>query len=162
MAHSWISLIGAVMCAGSLGYGVAVLVAVRTRIRPASRPTRGFPAATLLKPLCGAEPETYECLRSFCEQDYPDYQVIFGVSDVRDPVVAIVHRLQREFPHRDLQLTVDRALHGTSRKVSNLINMMPYVRHEYLVLSDGDVRVASDYLENVVAPLLDPSVGIVT
>jgi ceramide glucosyltransferase len=162
MAHSWISLIGAFICAGSLGYGVAVLVAVRTRIRPASRPAREFPAATLLKPLCGAEPETYECLRSFCEQDYPDYQVIFGVSDPRDPVVAIVHRLQREFPHRDLQLTVDRALHGTSRKVSNLINMMPYVRHEYLVLSDGDVRVASDYLENVVAPLLDPSVGIVT
>jgi ceramide glucosyltransferase len=162
MTHSWISLLGILLCAAALCYSLTALVAVRTRIRPATYRPSEFPAVTLLKPLCGAEPETYECLRSFCEQTYPEYQVIFGVSDLTDPVIAIVHRLQREFPHLDLQLTVNRALHGTSRKVSNLVNMMPLVRHEYLVLSDSDVRVPADYLQNVVAPLLDPSVGIVT
>jgi ceramide glucosyltransferase len=162
MNHSWISLLGQLLCAAAASYGVLAFVAVRSRIRPVSRLPMHLPAVTLLKPLCGAEPETYECLRSFCLQNYPQYQLIFGVSDAEDPVIDIVRRLQREFPQRDLQLTVDRALHGTSRKVSNLINMMPLVRHEYLVLSDSDVRVPADYLMNVVAPLLDPSVGIVT
>ena len=162
MTHSWISLLGQLLCAAAAGYGVIAFAAVRSRIRPASRLPMDLPAVTLLKPLCGAEPETYECLRSFCLQNYPQYQLIFGVSDAEDPVIDIVRRLQREFPQRDLQLTVDRALHGTSRKVSNLINMMPRVRHEYLVLSDSDVRVPADYLTNVIAPLLDPSVGIVT
>src|SRR6185437_5883696 len=51
---------------------------------------------------------------------------------------------------------------GSSRKVSNLINMMPLARHEYLVIADSDVRVAPDYLAKVVPPLLDSRVGIVT
>ena len=64
-----------------------------------------------------------------------------------DPAVAIVNRLQREFPDRDLHLTIDRRQHGgSSRKVSNLINMMPHARHDFLVLSDSDVRVKRDYL----------------
>jgi ceramide glucosyltransferase len=123
---------------------------------------RNQPPVTILKPLCGAEPETYECLRSFCDQAYPQFQVIFGVRDAGDPVLAIVDRLKREFPRRDLQVAVDRRQHGSSRKVSNLINMMPLARHEYLILSDSDVRVQRDYLAKIVAPLLDEGVGIVT
>jgi ceramide glucosyltransferase len=162
MAHNLTSFAGLLLCAAAVGYSVAVLLAVGTRLRPGLRPGTDAPPVTVLKPLCGVEPDTYECLRSFCEQDYAHYQVIFGVSDIDDPVIAIVRRLQREFPKRDLALTVNRSLHGTSRKVSNLINMMPMARHDYLVLSDSDVRVTPDYLENVVTPLLDPTVGIVT
>jgi ceramide glucosyltransferase len=112
--------------------------------------------------LCGAEPDTYECLRSFCDQDYPHFQVVFGVAELSDPVIAIVERLRLEFPHRDLDLIVDRRQHGNSRKVSNLVNMMPLARHDIFVISDSDVRVGRDYLTRVVAPLLDPEVGIVT
>jgi cellulose synthase/poly-beta-1,6-N-acetylglucosamine synthase-like glycosyltransferase len=144
MSYSWINILGLLLCAAAVGYSVIAIVAVRSRIRPVSRLPLDLPPVTLLKPLCGAEPETYECLRSFCLQDYPHYQVIFGVSDTDDPVIEIVRRLQREFPDCGLQLTVNRALHGTSRKVSNLINMMPQVRHEYLVLSDSDVRVPAE------------------
>ena len=138
MPHSWMALSGFLLCAAAVAYSLAVFVAIRMRIKPCGAVFDDFPAVSLLKPLCGAEPETYECLRSFCDQDYPQFQVIFGVSDPGDPVIAIVHQLQREFPRRDLQLTVDCSMHGTSRKVSNLINMMPSVRHEYLVLSDSD------------------------
>jgi ceramide glucosyltransferase len=120
------------------------------------------PPVTIFKPLCGAEPETYEYLRSFCDQDYPEFQVIFGVADANDPVLGIVERLQAEFTHRDLRIVVDRRLHGTSRKVSNLVNMMPLAQHEFFVISDSDVRVARDYLAHVVAPLLDRRVGVVT
>ncbi len=93
-----------------------------------------LPAATVLKPLCGAETETYECLRSFCDQEYPAFQVIFGVADPNDPVIGIAQRLQREFPQRDLQLVIDGRQHGSSRKVSNLVNMMAYADHDYIVV----------------------------
>jgi ceramide glucosyltransferase len=143
-------------------YAVIAVVAANRRIRGLQVMPQDAPPVTILKPLCGAEPETYECLRSFCDQAYPEFQVVFGVCDSQDPVVAIVERLQKEFPERDLSLIIDRRQHGSSRKVSNLINMMPLVRHEFLVLSDSDVRVGRDYLAKVVAPLQDDGVGIVT
>jgi ceramide glucosyltransferase len=153
---------GYALAAFAMIYAVIACIAVSMRIKVSRIAAGGMPAVTILKPLCGAEPETYECLRSFCDQSYPEFQVVFGVSDSLDPAVAIVNRLQSEFPRLDLQIAVDRRQHGSSRKVSNLINMMPLARHEYLVVSDSDVRVPRDYLARVVAPLLETDVGIVT
>jgi ceramide glucosyltransferase len=159
---------GLALTVGAMAYSVAAWVAVRTQISasgvrlPETRSPERAPPATIFKPLCGAEPDTYECLRSFCDQDYPHFQVVFGVAELSDPVIAIVERLRLEFPHRDLDLIVDRRQHGNSRKVSNLVNMMPLARHDIFVISDSDVRVGRDYLTRVVAPLLDPEVGIVT
>jgi len=162
MFNPWVVWGGFALTTLAMAYGVLAWLAILTRIRPAARPLRSAPPVTIFKPLCGAEPETYECLRSFCDQDFPVFQVVFGVADLNDPVVAIVERLQREFPHRQLQIAVDRRQHGTSRKVSNLVNMMPLAHHDFFVISDSDVRVGRDYLARVVAPLLDSDVGIVT
>jgi ceramide glucosyltransferase len=159
---------GLALTACTMVYSLAAWLAVRAKIRPSGlrspklRSSAQMPPATIFKPLCGAEPETYNCLRSFCDQDYPHFQVVFGVADLNDPVVAIVERLKREFSHRDLELVVDREQHGSSRKVSNLVNMMPLARHDVFVISDSDVQVGRDYLARVVAPLLDSDVGIVT
>jgi ceramide glucosyltransferase len=159
---------GFAITACTMAYSLTAWLAVRTQIRlsgrgsPKLRSSAPMPPATIFKPLCGAEPETYDCLRSFCDQDYRHFQVVFGVADLNDPVVAIIERLKREFPHRDLDLIVDRRQHGSSRKVSNLVNMMSLARHDIFVISDSDVRVGRDYLTRVVAPLLDPEVGIVT
>ncbi len=143
-------------------YSVIAWLAVCTRLRSSRGACREMPAVTVLKPLCGAEADTYECLRSFCDQEYPEFQVIFGIADSNDPVVAVAQRLRREFPQRDVQIVIDARQHGSSRKVSNLVNMMPQAKHDHFVVSDSDVRVKRDYLAKVVAPLLDPDVGIVT
>lgn len=147
-------------------YSIAAALAIRTAIAPrpesVSRAGNGQGLVTVLKPLCGADPDTYECLRSFCMQELPQYQVVFGVREANDAAVPIVRRLQREYPHLDLSLVIDPRSHGCNRKVSNLINMMPAVRHDYLVLSDSDVRVEPDYLRRIAAPLADERVGIVT
>jgi ceramide glucosyltransferase len=153
---------GSVLATLAMVYSVIAWIAVRKPIRSAEGSPGNRPPVTILKPLCGAEPETYACLRSFCDQLYPQFQIVFGVADATDPVVAIVERLQRECPNIDLQMCIDHRQHGSNRKVSNLINMMPLVRHEVLVLSDSDVFVAQDYLARVVRPLTDQSVGIVT
>jgi ceramide glucosyltransferase len=158
----WPTACGYFVTAAATFYCVIAWLAARKPVGAPRSDRVASPKITVLKPLCGAEPETYECLRSYCAQDYPEFQILFGVAEADDPSIAIVARLQREFPDRDLQLIVDRRQHGSSRKISNLINMMANVRYEYLVLADSDVRVKRDYLANIVLPLLDPHVGIVT
>src|SRR5579864_3862067 len=86
----------------SMVYSLITAFATRRTFAPARASHEAFPPVTILKPLFGAQPETYECLRSFCEQAYPQFQVIFGICDPQDPAVAVVHRLQREFPALDL------------------------------------------------------------
>jgi ceramide glucosyltransferase len=163
MPHTWMFWFGTGLSGAAAAYALSACFAVRARLPSAAvADTRDAPPVTILKPLCGAEHELYECLRSFCDQSYPRFQIVFGVSDGNDPAIDVVTRLQREFPQIDLRLAVDRRQHGSSRKVSNLINMMPLASHDYLVMSDSDVRVGRDYLSRVVTPLLDPAVGIVT
>jgi ceramide glucosyltransferase len=151
-----------------MGYSITAWLAVQMRLRstrfyqPVASGPPDAPPVTVLKPLCGAEHELYECLRSFCDQAYARFQIVFGVRDAHDPAVAVVRRLQREFPRGDLEIAIDPRQHGSSGKVSNLINMMPLARYDYLVIADSDVRVTRGYLAKVVAPLLDPGVGIVT
>ena len=139
----------------------AAAAAMRRRPRPPAAATAA-PAVTVLKPLCGVESATYDCLRSFCEQRHPQYQIVFGVQDALDPAQAVVRRLQHEYPGLAIDLVVDARQHGANRKVGNLINMLALARHDHLVIADSDIRVAPDYLEQVVAPLGDPAVGIVT
>jgi ceramide glucosyltransferase len=160
--QSWLVGCGTVLAALAMSYSIAAWVAVRRQSRPTIGNPADSPPVTVLKPLCGAEHGLYECLRSFCEQDYPRFQVIFGVCHPHDPAVAVVRKLMRELPSRDLRIAIDGRSHGSSPKVSNLINMMPLASHEYLVIADSDVRVTRSYLAAVVAPLLDPGVGIVT
>ena len=147
---------------GATIYSILAFGAALWPSRSPCGPLESLPKTTVLKPVCGSEPETYACLRSFCDQQYPEFQIIFGVAAADDPVLAVVQRLQREFPHRDLRILIDRRQHGSSRKVSNLINMMSQASHDYLVIADSDVIVDDRYLAKVVAPLLDAGVGVVT
>ena len=122
-----------------------------------------LPPVSVLKPLCGAEPRLYDCLRSFCEQDYPDFQIVFGVRESGDPAVAVVERLIAEFPHRDIALVCDARLHGANLKISNVMNILPSCRHDILVVSDSDVAVGPHCLRALVADAVaDPLVGAVS
>jgi ceramide glucosyltransferase len=155
---------GALLLVAACGYALMTFCAVLVwNLRAAHRPTGGpQPPVTLLKPLCGTEPELYLNLRSFCLQKYPTYQLVFGVRDASDPAVSAVQRLMREFPRRPIDLVIDETLHGGNRKVSNLLNMLPRARHELLIIADSDTRVGPDYLEAVTRPLLDARTGMVT
>ena len=161
-AQLWLSVLGTVLAALAMEYTIAAALAMRVGRGAATWRTLTLPPATILKPLCGAEPALYEHLRSFCEQHYPSWQVVFGVRDPHDAALEVVHRLRSEFPQLDLQIAINSAQHGISSKVSNLVNMMPLARHDYIVIADSDIRVGPDYLERVIAPLLDERVGIVT
>ncbi|MGC2022231.1 MAG: bacteriohopanetetrol glucosamine biosynthesis glycosyltransferase HpnI [Candidatus Sulfotelmatobacter sp.] len=120
------------------------------------------PAISILKPLRGTDPEMYESFRSHCLQDYPEYEIIFGVSDSNDPAIESVKKLQREFPDRRIQLLVCPKILGANVKVSNLAQMLAEARYDYLIVNDSDIRVEPDYLRRVIAPMADRRVGMVT
>jgi ceramide glucosyltransferase len=117
---------------------------------------------SILKPLRGTDPEMYESLRSHCLQDYAEYEIIFGVSDAADPAIEFVERLKTEFPALPIRLIVCAQRLGANIKVSNLAQMLPQARHDYLIVNDSDIRVEPDYLRRVVAPLADAKIGLVT
>jgi len=125
------------------------------------RPTLAAPVS-ILKPLKGTDPEMYESFRSHCLQDYPEYEIIFGVSDANDPAIQLVEKLRAEFPQRTIRIVICRETLGANTKVSNLAQMVREARYEYLVVNDGDIRVEADYLGRVVDPLVSPGIGLVT
>ncbi len=120
------------------------------------------PPITVLKPLYGSEPLLEEALESFCTQDYPEVQILFGVRDADDPAIAIVRRLQERHPELDMDLVVNPVLHGLNRKISNLMNILPQAKHDILVISDSDIHVSPDYLQHIMAGLNKLNTGLVT
>lgn len=145
-----------------VGYLLAVLWSVR-RFVTRSIAELGFtPPVSILKPLKGADPQIYESFRSHCLQDYPQFEIIFGVNDENDPAVTEVERLRLEFPKIPMQLVVCSEVLGSNRKVSNLVRMLREARHEHVVINDSDIRVERDYLRKVMAPFAEPKVGLVS
>lgn len=141
----------------------AGVIAFRSaRAGGSGRSSQTPPPVSVLKPLKGSDPEMYESFRSHCLQDYPEYEVLFGVSDPSDLAAASVEQLKREFPDRSIQLVVCPKILGPNVKVSNLEQMVQVARYEYLVVNDSDIRVGADYLRRVVAPLANEQVGTVT
>jgi ceramide glucosyltransferase len=156
------AVVGTGLAAAAAIYALCALLVSRAARASPAMPAPPAEPVSVLKPLCGDEPRLYANLRSFCEQEYPAYQILFGLRDAQDPAAAVVARLRTEFPHLDLQLVVDPRVHGTNLKVSNLLNILPFARYDRLVLADSDISVAPDYLRRVTAPLAEAGVGIVT
>lgn len=146
-----------------LAYLVMAIVFVRRLADRPTPPSPSAPSVTILKPLHGAEPGLAENLATFLRQDYAGpVQIVFGVQNPGDPALAIVRDLAQAYPEADIELVVDGRLHGTNRKVSNLINMAERIRHEVIVLADSDMSVRPDYLRRLVGELSRPGVGAVT
>jgi ceramide glucosyltransferase len=144
-------------------YAVLALVAVLVwQIFSATPSAPQLPAVTVLMPLSGAQANLYERLRSFCRQNHPEYQIVFGVRYLTDPALPVVKRLIAEFPSLPIDVVVDPRQHARNFKIPDLITMLSRARHNVLAVSDSNMFVGPDYLANVTAPLLDQSVGLVT
>jgi ceramide glucosyltransferase len=167
MAHQLVRIfagIAGLLALCGMGYYVLCLWSVRSFMRESRRkkPADFTPPVSILKPLRGTDPGMYEAFRSHCLQNYPEFEIIFGVADPHDPAAALVQRLKREFPERRIELVITPLSLGTNLKVSNLVQMLPHARHEYLLVNDSDIRVGPDYLRRVLSPFSDPNVGMVT
>ena len=146
-------------------YAVAIFAALRFfggRRGPDAVPSDFTPPLSILKPIYGLDRETYENYASFCLQDYPEYEILFCVSDEQDAAIPVIAELARKFPERTIRLIVGAEPLGVSDKVNKLCRMVREAAHEIVVVSDSDVRVGPDYLRAIAAPFRDPKVGAVT
>jgi ceramide glucosyltransferase len=158
----------ALACLAALVAGAGVVIALAGWVEVArfgrSRPPppAALPGITVLKPLYGDEPMLEAALASVCAQDYPLFQVVFGVQDAADPALASVVRVRARFPACDIAVVIDDSADGANRKVANLMNMLPFARHDVLVIADSDMHAAPDYLRRIATTLAEPGIGLVT
>ena len=155
---------GYLLALASIAYLVIAIRAVARFPRSLRTAVTGSfqPPVTVLVPAHGAPPGLYRCLRSICDQRYPNFQVVFGLHTPDDPARAVIEGLIAEFPGHDLSLVIDSRMIGANPKNCNLANIYPSARHDVIVMVDSDVRVEPDFLTGVVAPLADRAVGGVT
>jgi ceramide glucosyltransferase len=164
----------------ALGTGVAILAwlpaayylfasgASRRFFRPSvldqtANDKAGFtPPVSVLKPVRGLDRHAVEHFTSFCRQEYPEYEILFGVADASDPAIPVIRQLITDCPGRSMRLIVGAQELGSSSKVNKLCRLVREARHEILVISDSDVSVTPSYLRSVAAPFRDDQVGAVT
>ena len=148
----------------SLGYLFAGLVAISIfkNKNTFSDDKKFQPPISILKPIYGLDPEMYINLKSFCLQNYPKYQIIFGLQDVNDEALPIVKKIIKELNDVDISFIINTERHGTNHKVSNLINMCPSIKYEFMLIADSDMHVNENYLSQVIKPFDDPNTGAIT
>ncbi|HXX56904.1 MAG TPA: ceramide glucosyltransferase [Thermodesulfovibrionales bacterium] len=151
---------------GLIAYGLQIM-AVRSYLCP-PRSGEGdslppsFPSISILKPLKGLDDNLFDNLESFCNQDYPEYEIIFSLQDYNDPAYQIARKIKEKHPRKDISLIVERCDEGLNPKVNNLIPAYRVAKHPLILISDSNVMVDERYLREIVRPMLAPGVGLVS
>jgi ceramide glucosyltransferase len=139
-----------------------VLRAHVARAAAIATPPSSLPPVTIFKPVHGMEEQLAANLESFFQQDYPDYEIIFGVRDADNAAAKIVEEIRARYPEVPSRMIVSGPPEWPNAKVFSLAKMIAASSREYFIISDSDVRVAPDFLRNTIPPLLAPKVGLVT
>ena len=152
----------AVLC-GSLVYSCMQIVAARQymKVRPPAGPTTIEPIS-ILKPLAGLDLDLESNLRTFFEQDYPSFEILFAVRSESDPAVQVVLRLQKEYSTIGSRLVITGEPPYPNAKVFSLERMMAAAANDLLVMSDSDIKVTPDLLRTATAEFQDKRLGVAT
>lgn len=154
----WLAALPALAAAG---YWLLALAAGIRRLFECD-PAPGFsPPLSLLKPVHGREPGLYEALASHAVQQYPEYEILFGLNQPGDPAFEDVRRVAGEFPLRRIRVFAT-PVTTPNGKAGVLARLAATATGEVLLVNDSDIRVEPDYLARVVAPLAEPGNGVVT
>jgi ceramide glucosyltransferase len=127
-----------------------------------SFPSDQLPPVTIFKPVHGMEERLEQNLESFFQQDYPDYEIIIGARSEDDPAILLAERIRRRYPQLKSRIVISGPPEWPNAKVFTLDKMVPLSRNDFFVISDSDVRVDHDFLRNVIPPLFDRKLGLVT
>ena len=120
------------------------------------------PPVSVLKPVHGLEPNLEENLESFFRQDFPNFELIFCARQTNDPGLQIAQRLSKKYPGVKVRILTCGEPPWTNAKLYSLEKMWQEAAHDLLVISDSDVRVSPDYLQEIIKPFADPKVGMTT
>jgi len=150
------------LLAGALVFsGLTVIAALRyLAVRPPE--LRSAEPISILKPLSGLDADLESNLRTFFEQDYPAFEILFAVREPDDPAVAIVEKLRREYPNVTSRLLITGEPPYPNAKVFSLDRMLHASAHDLLVMSDSDIRVTPTLLQTISAEFQDAKLGVAT
>lgn len=159
-AFAWLAGAGAI---AGIGYTALAIWRIRAfRKTSASPPRSTVIPVTILKPLCGNEPHLFENLCSFCDQDYAEFQIVFGAQDPADPALEVARAVKARFPDRDIEIVAGNGKPSANPKVGNLLGLIGSARHPLIVIADSDIRAGRNYLQTVAACFADPQIGAAT
>ncbi len=148
-------------CGITLIYQLIAFAACLRHLLHKEKPSNWTPGISILKPVRGLDPGFYEAIRSHATQDFPEFEIIFGVAEWNDPAVPQIERLQAEFPELAIKLIVS-AQRTPNAKAGVMIDLAAAAKHPILLMNDSDIDVPRGYLRTVVAPLEDPGNALVT
>ncbi len=124
---------------------------------------KGFtPPVSILKPLKGLDGQMARNLESFCELDYPEYEIIFTAADPGDPALAVAREIQGRHHERPITVLAGEKGEALNQKVATLLPAVARARHPFILISDSNVLAETDYLRETAGHAADPRVGLVT
>ncbi|HKT49432.1 MAG TPA: bacteriohopanetetrol glucosamine biosynthesis glycosyltransferase HpnI [Candidatus Angelobacter sp.] len=152
------------LLAGSLVYCVLVVVATRRYLSVVPPDPLSSPGISVLKPLCGHDEGLEENLRSFFVQEYPNYEVLFGVHRSDDPAAAVAEKIIQEYWNGPVKarLIVTGESPIPNAKAFSLNRLVREAQHGLLVMCDSDVRVEPDLLSRLAREFENSRVGLIT
>jgi ceramide glucosyltransferase len=120
------------------------------------------PSVSVLKPVHGIEEHLRENIESFFRQDYPSYEILFAADEADDAALQLVREISARYPQISCRILVTGKPPWPNPPAYCFYRMAEVATHGILVTSDSDVEVAPNYLREVVTPMLDKNVGMVT
>jgi len=156
-------ILGLLIIAGA-SYWLIAIYCVNLFFRPVAKEHEYQPLpVSILKPLKGRDPELARNIRSFCEQDYPDYELLLGLNRAGEAEVRETGKALEVISCGNARIVSSDLDLGENRKVSNLQGMLTESRGSLIVMSDSDMRVDKDYLKTIVGEYQsDSNIGMVT
>src|SRR5258708_37861480 len=121
-----------------------------------------LPAAWMIKPVHGLEPQLRENIESFFRQDYPRFEILFGADSEDDAALEVVREVSARYPQVASRIVVHGLPPWPNPQTYSLHCLAKEAKYGVIVASDSDVEVAPNYLREVVAPLLKPDIAMTT
>jgi ceramide glucosyltransferase len=158
-------LIGALLLlavAGGIVYSLLSILAAWQYLARRPPALKSIEPISILKPLAGLDLDLESHLRTFFEQDYAAFEILFAVRSGDDPAAQVVSKLQKQYPDIPTRLIVTGEPPYPNAKVYSLDRMLAAAANDLVVMSDSDIHVTPDLLRTVGAEFQDPHVGVAT
>lgn len=145
----------------SLAISIFAHICLAKKLKKQPKAATGMPAISVLKPLRGVDEGLRQNLVALCQNDYPTFEVLFCAADAHDPALAVAREVQAAFPSRRISILADDGRTGLNPKIRLLEQMLTRAEHDWLLVSDSDVRPDRDYLRSLMAAQAESGAGLV-